>query len=98
MSLGVSTPLVTTASGRTLPLAPGRYKVMEPGPVPLAVNASADGAAPALATKIVPGAGPKTRRATWAVAAVGGEVPKPMPLPSRQPARYDRPSRDAVDA
>jgi hypothetical protein len=64
-------PLVMTAGGRTSPVAPGRYKVMEPGPVPREPRAFAQ----ALATKI----GPATRPAAGCpvvAADAGREVPR----------------------
>ena len=81
--VGPSTPLVTTASGRASPVAPGRYKVMDPGPVPTEPLPSA----PTLATKIVPEAARAGRETFSGAAARRAGRLAPRRQPSRQPGR-----------
>ena len=89
-------PFVMTISGPASPVAPGRYAVMEPGPVPPVLL----GIKPALATKIVPATGPSALNALDSGTAVAREVPKPMvaatpatkAAPATLPGRRARPA------
>src|SRR5277367_2256655 len=85
-----------TISGPASPVAPGRYAVMEPGPVPPVLL----GIKPALATKIVPATGPPALNALGSGTATAREAPKPMLVatPATRTAPATRPGRGARPA